>query len=212
MASLVRDGVTGPPLVAIDGKTLRRSHDQKNGLGPLHLVSAWATDNGLSLGQVATEEKSNEITVIPELIDRIDVKGAIVTIDAMGCQKEIAGKIIDAGGEYVLAVKDNQPKRHEAIQEVFSDPRQDDLVKMPHRRHQTTDNGHGRQDERYYVLAKVPEDFPLKNQWPGAKAIGMAVRVTEHSDGTTSGDTRYFLCSGYLSGKFCRGGAWPLEH
>ena len=150
---------------------------------------------------MATEEKSNEITVIPELIERIDVKGALVTIDAMGCQKEIAGKIIDAQGDYVLAVKDNQPKLHEAIQEVFSDQRQADLVKMPHRQHQTTDNSHGRKDERYYVLAKVPDDFPLKNQWPGLKAMGMAVRTTQRTDGTSSGDVRYFISSAFLSGR-----------
>lgn len=215
IASLVIDGVTGQPLVAIDGKTLRRSHDSKNGLGPLHLVSAWATENGLSLGQVATEEKSNEITVIPELIERIDVKGAIVTIDAMGCQKEIAKTIVDAKGDYVLAVKDNQPKLHEAIQEAFSDRRQGDLVQMPHRQHQTTDNGHGRKDERHYVLAKLPQDSPLKNQWPGLKAIGMAVRTTQRADGTISGDVRYFISSVFISGKrFAEAvrGHWGIEN
>lgn len=159
IASLMSESETGQPIVAIDGKTMRRSHDQKNGLGPLHLVSAWATENGLSLGQAATEEKSNEITVIPELIERIDVEGAIVTIDAMGCQKEIAQKIVDAEGDYVLAVKDNQPKLHEAIQEVFSDERQGDLLKLPHRQHQTTDNGHGRKDKRYYILCNCHRPF-----------------------------------------------------
>ncbi len=215
IASLVSDGMTGQPIVAIDGKTLRRSHDSKNGLGPLHLVSAWATENGLSLGQVATEEKSNEITVIPELIERIDVKGAIVTIDAMGCQKEIAKKIVDAKGDYVLAVKDNQPKLHEAIQEVFSDQRQGDLAKMPHRQHQTTDHGHGRKDERHYVLAKLPQDSALKNQWPGLKAIGMAVRTTQRADGTISGDVRYFISSAFISGKrFAEAvrGHWAIEN
>ena len=136
--------------VAIDGKALRRSHDRTAGLGPLHMVSAWASEDGLSLGQIATEEKSNEITAIPALIDRIDVKGAIVTIDAMGCQKEIAKRIVDAKGDYVLAVKDNQPKLHQAIKELFSDERQGDLLKMPHREHQTSDRGHGRKDERCY--------------------------------------------------------------
>jgi predicted transposase YbfD/YdcC len=201
--------------VAIDGKTLRRSHDSKNGLGPLHLVSAWATAHGLSLGQVATEEKSNEITAIPELIERIDVQGAIVTIDAMGCQKEIARKIIDAGGDYVLAVKDNQPKLHEAIQEVFSDRRQTELVKMPHRQHQTTDHGHGRKDERHYILVKLPKDSPLPQQWPGLKAIGMAVRTTQRPDGTTTGDVRYFISSAFLSGKrFAEAvrGHWAIEN
>ncbi len=215
IASLASASVTDKPIVAIDGKTMRRSHDAKNGLGPLHLVSAWATENGLSLGQAATEEKSNEITVIPELIDRIDVKGAIVTIDAMGCQKEIAKKIVDAEGDYVLAVKDNQPKLHEAIQEVFSDRRQDDLANMPHRQHQTTDNGHGRKDKRHYVLAKWPDDFPSKNQWPSLKAIGMAVRTTERPDGTTTGDVRYFISSAFLSGKrFAEAvrGHWGIEN
>ncbi len=201
--------------VAIDGKTLRRSHDQSHGLGPLHMVSAWASENGLALGQVATEEKSNEITAIPALIDRIDVKGAIVTIDAMGCQKEIAKRIVEAKGDYVLAVKDNQPKLHEAIKDLFSDERQGDLLKMPHREHQTSEKGHGRKDERCYVLAKIPRSFPLKDQWPGVKAVGMAVRVTEKSDGTTSGDVRYFISSRYLSGKrFAQAvrGHWGIEN
>lgn len=215
IASLVNERVTGKGIVAIDGKTLRRSHDQKNGLGPLHLVSAWATDNGLSLGQVATEEKSNEITAIPALIDRIDVKGAIVTIDAMGCQKDIAKKIIDAKGDYVLAVKDNQPKLHEAIKEIFSDQRQAELLKLPHREHETTEKGHGRKDGRYYVLARLPDSFPWKEQWPGLKAIGMAVRTTEQADGTTSGDARYFISSAFMSGKrFAEAvrGHWAIEN
>lgn len=215
IASLVNESETGKLLVAIDGKTMRGSHDAKNGLGPLHLVSAWATENGLSLGQMSTEEKSNEITVIPELIKRIDVKDSIVTIDAMGCQKEIARTIVEAQGDYVLAVKDNQPKLHEAIQEVFSDPRQNELVKRPHRQHQTTDNGHGRLDERHYVLAKLPGDFPGKDQWPGLKAIGMAVRTTQRPDGTRTGDVRYFISSAFLSGKrFAEAvrGHWAIEN
>lgn len=215
IASLVSEDEDTRPTIAIDGKTMRRSHDRAAGLGPLHLVSAWASEHGLALGQVATEEKSNEITAIPELIDRIDVKGAIVTIDAMGCQKEIAKKIVDAKGDYVLAVKDNQPKLHEAIKELFSDERQGDLLKMPHREHQTREKGHGRSDERCYVLAKIPRHFPLKGAWPGAKAIGMAVRITENSDGTTSGDARYFITSCYLSGKrFAQAvrGHWGIEN
>ncbi len=215
IASLVSEEEDPRPTIAIDGKTMRRSHDRAAGLGPLHLVGAWASEHGLALGQVATEEKSNEITAIPALIDRIDVKGAIVTIDAMGCQKAIAKKIVDAKADYVLAVKDNQPKLHEAIKELFSDKRQDDLLKMPHRKHQTREKGHGRSDERYYVLAKIPRHFPLKDAWPGAKAIGMAVRVTEKDDGTTSGDVRYFISSCYLSGKrFAQAvrGHWGIEN
>ena len=215
IASLVGAGVEGGPVIAIDGKTARRSHDAKHGLGPLHLVSAWATKLGLSLGQVATDAKSNEITAIPELIDRIDVRGAIVTLDAMGCQKQIAQKIIDAQGDYVLAVKDNQPKLHEAIQDLFSDEGQDALLKRPHRQHETCEESHGRRDERYYVLAKLPEDFPLKDQWPGAKAVGMAVRVMRKRDGQTSSDVRYFLSSRFLSGqRFAEAvrGHWGIEN
>ena len=115
----------------MDGKSLRRSHDRSNGLGPLHLVSAWAGEHGLTLGQVATEEKSNEVTAIPELIERIDVKGAIVTIDAMGCQKEIAEQIVVQEGDYVLAVKDNQPKLHAAVQDILASPLGDQPAQTP---------------------------------------------------------------------------------
>ena len=187
--------------IAIDGKTMRRSHDRAAGLGPLHVVSAWASEQGIALGQIATEEKSNEITAIPELIDQIDVQGAVVTIDAMGCQKEIAKKIKRGGGDYVLAVKDNQPKLRQAIEEFFVEGLEDDLGQVPHRRHETHDKGHGRVDERHYYLAKLPDDFAFKKEWPGIKAIGVAVRITEKSDGTKSDDTRYFIASRYLSGK-----------
>jgi predicted transposase YbfD/YdcC len=201
--------------IAIDGKTMRRSHDRAGGLGPLHLVSAWASEQGIALGQIATEEKSNEITAIPELIDQIDIQGAVVTIDAMGCQKEIAKKIKGGGGDYVLAVKDNQPKLHQAIQEFFVEAMEDDLGPVSHRCHETHETGHGRIDDRYYYLAKLPDDFAFKKQWPGVKAIGMAVRITEKSDGTTSKDVRYFIASRYLSGKrFAQSvrGHWAIEN
>ncbi len=215
IVSLVSEDENIRPTIAIDGKSMRRSHDRSRGLGPLHLVSAWLSEQGLSLGQVATEEKSNEITAIPELIDRIDVKGAIVTIDAMGCQKEIAKKIIDAKGDYVLAVKDNQPTLHDAIKDLFSDERQYDLLKMQHRQHQTSEKGHGRIDDRCHVLAKIPRNAFWKDAWPGATAVGMAVRTTQKCDGTTSGDVRYFISSCYLSGeRFAQAvrGHWGIEN
>ena len=201
--------------IAIDGKTMRRSHDRAGGLGPLHMVSAWASERGIALGQIATEEKSNEITAIPKLLDQIDVQGAVVTIDAMGCQKEIAKKIKAGGGDYVLAVKDNQPKLHRAIEEFFAETLQDDLEQTPYHRHETHEKGHGRIDDRYYYLAKLPADFGFTKQWPGIKAIGMAVRITEKSDGTTSEDVRYFIVSRYLSGKrFAQSvrGHWGIEN
>jgi predicted transposase YbfD/YdcC len=120
--------------IAIDGKTLRRSHDREAGLGPLDVVSAWASETGLALGQLATDEKSNEITAIPELIGQIDVKKAIVTIDAMGCQREIAQKIVAEKGDYMLAVNDNQPKLHEEIHAFFSEQLEDDCASVECRR------------------------------------------------------------------------------
>ena len=215
MAHLIHEDAEGKPIIAIDGKTLRRSHDRRNGLGPLHLVSAWASQQGLSLGQVATEEKSNEITAIPELLDQIDVKGAVVTIDAMGCQKEIARQIVDGQGDYVLAVKENQPKLYEEIRDFFSDERLDERMNTPHREHCTSEQSHGRQEERYYVLATLPRDFPLQSRWPGLKAIGMALRVATRGDGTTSCEERYFISSRYLSGKrFAEAvrGHWGIEN
>lgn len=201
--------------IAIDGKTLRRSHDRGGALGPLHVVSAWASQQGVALGQLATDEKSNEITAIPELIDQIDVKDAVVTIDAMGCQREIAQKIVNAKGDYVLAVKDNQPKLCEAIRDFFTEHLEDDLQRVSHRRSETHETCHGRTDDRYYYLAKLPEDFSLAKQWPGLKAIGMAVRVTEHADGRASDDVRYYITSRYTSGqKFADAvrGHWSIEN
>ena len=214
-ACLVNHDKDAEPTIAIDGKTMRRSHDRAAGLGPLHLVSAWSSEHGLALGQVATEEKSNEITAIPELIDQIDVKGAIVTIDAMGGQKDIAKQIGTQKGDYVLAVKENQPKLYQAIQAFFTEHLDDDLQRVPHRRHETCETGHGRTDERYYYLAKLPRDFPLRKAWPSIKAIGMVVRITEKSDGTTSDDVRYFIVSRYLSGpRFAQAvrGHWGIEN
>src|SRR5436305_13222186 len=107
-------------LVAIDGKTCRGSYDEAKGLGALHIVSAWASEEGIALGQVATEAKSNEITAIPQLLEQIDLSNAIVTIDAMGCQKEIVEQIVAGGGDFVIAVKDNQPTLREAVETYFA--------------------------------------------------------------------------------------------
>src|SRR4029079_17370809 len=125
------------PVLAIDGKTARRSHDRKNGLGALHSVSAWASEFGLSLGQVACEEKSNEITAIPELLRLVDIKGAIITIDAMGTQKAIAAQIIEGEADYVLALKRNQESLHEAVIDHILEQWEDDFARVKARRHQT---------------------------------------------------------------------------
>lgn len=188
-------------LVAIDGKTCRGSHDEGHGLGPLHIVSAWASEDGIALGQVATEEKSNEITAIPQLVKQIELTDTIITIDAMGCQKEIACEIVDGGGDFVIAVKDNQPKLREAITTYVLEHLERDLQDLKYRTHETLDRGHGRVDERSYFLTKVPSDFAVAAEWPWVKAIGYAVRITRHADGTETDDVRYYVLSRYLSGK-----------
>ena len=202
-------------VVAIDGKTLRRSFDAASSKAAIHMVSAWATANHISLGQVVTDAKSNEITAIPKLLEILEIKGCLVTIDAMGCQREIAQQIVAAEADYVLAVKDNQLKLREAIHDFFTQHLEDDCESIACRRYESHEQGHGRLDDRYYYLAKLPEDFPLKEKWPGLKAIGMAVRVTEHKSGKQSGDVRYYIASRYLSGqKFAAAvrGHWGVEN
>jgi predicted transposase YbfD/YdcC len=193
-AIVTEDG--GPArLVAIDGKTLRRSHDASNGLGPLHIVSAWASEHGIALGQVATEEKSNEITAIPQLLKQIELHKTLITIDAMGCQKEIAREIVAGGGDFVIAVKDNQPKLSAAMDAIIEKHLEGELQELRHRNHQTQDRGHGRRDERFYFVAQVPSDFAAKEEWPWVKAIGTAVRITTHADGSQSDEVRYYMLS-----------------
>ncbi len=142
------DTKDSPRLVAIDGKACRGSHDAARGLGNLHIVSAWASEQGIALGQVATDAKSNEITAIPQLLEQIDLAGTLITIDAMGCQKDIVELIVDGGGDCVIAVKDNQPKLAAAIHAFFLDHLERDLEDLRYRRHETRDDGHGRIDER----------------------------------------------------------------
>jgi predicted transposase YbfD/YdcC len=195
------DDTTPKRLVAIDGKTCRRSHDTAKGLGALHIVSAWASEEGIALGQIAADAKSNEITAIPQLLGQIDLTGTLITIDAMGCQKEIVEQVVTGGGDCVIAVKDNQPKFLAAIQAFFLDHLERDLEDLRYRHHETLEDGHGRIDERSYYLAKVPRDFAAAKDWPWVKAIGYSVRITRHADGTESDEVRYYLSSRYLSGK-----------
>ncbi len=201
-------------LIAIDGKTCRRSHDAAHGLGALHIVSAWASEEGIALGQVATEQKSNEITAIPQLLKQIELSNTIITIDAMGCQKEIARDIVDGGGNFVIAVKDNQPNLRKAIMAYFEEHLNRDMEDLHYRFTETTEKGHGRQDERAYYLTKVPSDFTVKEDWPWVKAIGYAIRITQHADGRETTDVRYYILSKYLSGKrFSEAvrGHWGIE-
>src|SRR5580658_7496879 len=134
------------PIYAIDGKTSRRSHDRAKGLGALHTVSVWASDFGLSMGQVACAEKSNEITAIPELLRLVDIKGAIITIDAMGTQKAIAEQIVDSKADYVLALKANQETLHKAVIDYIDKQIATDFANVTMRRLLTTEKGHGREE------------------------------------------------------------------
>jgi predicted transposase YbfD/YdcC len=199
--SIQTDGSGPARLIAIDGKTCRRSHDASQDLGPLHIVSAWASEEGIALGQVATEEKSNEITAIPLLLKQIDLTNSLITIDAMGCQKEIARDIVKGGGDFVITVKDNQPKLRDAIKTYFPHHLERDLEDLKYRSHETSETAHGRIDERSYFLTKVPPDFRVKKEWPWVKAIGYTLRVTQHADGHETDETRYYILSRYLSGK-----------
>ncbi len=134
--------------VAIDGKTARRSHDRPNGKPCIHMVSAWAAHNRLILRQVKTEAKSNEITAIPELLKTLDIRGCIVTIDAMGCQKEIAQQIIDQGADYIFSLKGNQGNLHKEVELLFEDARKNGFKDLSHKTCTTVDGGHGRVETR----------------------------------------------------------------
>jgi predicted transposase YbfD/YdcC len=200
--------------IAIDGKALRRSHDRKNKLGALFLVSAWSVENGVSLGQLATEAKSNEITAIPELIENIDVSGAIVTIDAAGCQKKIASQIIDAGGDFIFTLKGNQRHLHKAVKKWFLDQMANGFVDATVPKYQQVVTGHGRTDVLTYYHCKVPADIPGRAQWKGLRTIGVAIRESREGDEVTR-DVRYFICSIRVSVKrFARAvrGHWAIEN
>lgn len=205
----------GLPIVAIDGKTLRRSFDTAQGLRPLHLVSAWVAEHHISLGQVATEEKSNEITAIPELLNQIDIEDAVVTIDAMGCQKEIARKIVSHNGKFVIAVKGNQPTLYNTIESFFEEHWEDgDWTKGRCHRHHTREMTGGRQDDRYYYVASIPRREKVFSDWPTVKAIGMVISVREDGD-DVSEEVRYYILSDDLCGKdFARAVRrhWSIEN
>ncbi len=165
--------------LAIDGKTLRGSHDRQHGLGALHLVSIWATEQKLTLAQVATAEKSNEITAIPQLLDLIDVKNAVVTIDAMGTQTAIATQIVGGGGDYVLPLKGNQSQMQQAVTEFFADHLEDDFARVKVSRWETTETHHGRVEQRSYFQVNVPDDLPGRQRWKGLRTLGLVIRTRE---------------------------------
>ena len=188
---------TAGQVVAIDGKTLRRSHDRINGKGPLHLVSAWASANALVLGQVAVDEKSNEITTIPALLDALALAGWIVTIDAMGCQREIAAKILAREADYVLAVKDNQPTLHELLVFQFARMREPGYLGLSPATHETIEKNHGRIERRRCWASDDPAVIAWvdpKRVWPGLRSV-VAIEAERRLPGKTARETRSFLTS-----------------
>jgi predicted transposase YbfD/YdcC len=200
------------PILAVDGKTARRSHDRKNGLGALHAVSVWASEFGLSLGQVACAEKSNEITAIPELLSLVDIKGAIITIDAMGTQKAIAAQIIEGEADYVLALKGNQETLHQAVIAYIDEQLEGDLASA--QEHVTTEKGHGREEVRTYLQLPAPEKLPQFMRWKGLKSIAIATSRCLR-DGHETVEVRYYISSLTLDVKrFARAarGHWGIEN
>ena len=200
-------------LIAIDGKTLRGSYNKRDGKAAIHMVSAWASENKLSLGQVVVNEKSNEITAIPELLGLLDVSGALVTIDAMGCQKEIAAQIRQGGGDYVLAVKQNQPTLYERVEEAISAGLEQDAADLDE--HQTVEAGHGRQETRTYTIFLAPEAVDPEGAWRDLCAVGMAITERTDSQGRCRLEARYYILSVLLSAKeFAEAvrGHWSIEN
>jgi predicted transposase YbfD/YdcC len=182
-------------VIAIDGKTLRGSVHRASAKSPLHLVSAWATQQQISLGQVATPDKSNEITAIPKLLEMLAIKGAIVTIDAMGCQKEIAAQIIAKKGDYVLALKDNHPLMHAAVKDVFMAALESPKPPKGLLRDKQVKRRRTGTDTREYFLLAAPSHLPGKSDWAQLRSIGMVIRYWTLADGTEKSETRYFLTS-----------------
>jgi predicted transposase YbfD/YdcC len=182
------------PVLAVDGKTARRSHDRRKGLGALHAVSVWASEFGLSLGQVACAEKSNEITAIPELLALVDIAGTIITIDALGTQKAIAAQIVDGQADYVLALKGNQETLQQAVIDHIDEQSKNDFAEAQARRHTTTAKGHGRAEIRSYMQMPVPATLRGLELWKGLQSIGTATLVCVR-DGQETTETRYYISS-----------------
>lgn len=180
--------------IPIDGKTARRSGRRGQGLAALHLVSAWASANHVTLGQVAVDDKSNEITAIPRLLKLLDLSGALVTIDAMGTQKEIAAQIVAGGGDYILAVKDNQPHLHQDVQACFAEAMETDFAGLKSSVAQTVEINRGREELRECHVIVAPKGIRNAGLWTGLAAICMVLcrRVVE---GVEQVEFRYYIGS-----------------
>jgi predicted transposase YbfD/YdcC len=184
-------GIEG--VVAIDGKVLRRSFDRTSGRSPLHMVSAWGCEQRLVLAQIATDAKSNEITAVPKLLKMLSLKGAIVTTDALNCQRDIAQQIKDQGGDYVLALKGNQGTLHDDVRRFLDDPHSKVVTAKP-----SVDADHGRIETRTATVSTDIAWLQDDHQWPGLIAVGKVARIRETSDKTMT-ETAYYLLSAPLS-------------
>lgn len=206
--------VTEGQVIAIDGKTLRGSFDAASSKSAIHMVSAWATANSISLGQVVTDEKSNEITAIPKLLDMLVLRNALVTIDAMGCQTEIAQKIVDGGGTYILNVKGNQPTLRTGIEQLFAEFLDDTPPPHPVKTCSSERRAHGRDESRWCYVCTAPKNLPDRDRWPNLKALGMVISNTVR-EGKDCIDVRYYILSRLLSAeKFAAAVAshWSIEN
>ena len=183
-----------PGVVPIDGKTLRRSHDKKNDKKAIHIVSAWSVENSLVLGQIKTEEKSNEITAIPELLKMIDVSGCLVTIDAMGCQTKIASTVRDRNADYLLAVKDNQPNLLTAIIKSFSDQNREEYLNHFHDYYEVKEKHHGRVEIRRCWVSSAMDLIPMQGNWQDLKSI-IFLESERTRNGETSLERRCYISS-----------------
>jgi predicted transposase YbfD/YdcC len=208
------DNDNAPVHVAIDGKTARGSYTMADKSDALHIVSAWATENGVTLGQVDVDSKSNEITAIPQLLDLMDVEGTIITIDALGCQKSIAEKIIDENGDYTFAVKDNHPKLAAAIEAFFVEAHEENLSEQKIFSKTKQSVQAGREEDRFYATCAIPGSLrDLTAQWSGAQSIGQAITSSTFRGKETS-EVRYYLSSRPPRvGEFCKSvrSHWSIE-
>lgn len=181
-------------VIAIDGKTLRGSGNRRRGQRPLHMVSAWASEQEILIGQVLTDEKSNEITAIPKLLQMLDIKDSTVTLDAMGCQSAIAQRIRDKGADYVMSLKDNQPKLSEIVKAIFDIGESRQYKKILHRRKVEKVREHGRIEKRRYTLISARDPVMFQLRWPGLQGIGL-LEMTRTTNGHIEHNKRYFLTS-----------------
>jgi predicted transposase YbfD/YdcC len=208
-----RRGLPGE-LVHIDGKAMRHTRRSSPNLGALHIVSAWASETGLTLGQVAVEAKSNEITAIPQLLALLDLQDKVVTIDAAGCQKNIAQAIVEQGGDYVLAVKDNQPTLHAEIDTAFMTALESESSQL--RSSSSVTQGHGRREERTVWVLPAKGRLSALGEWAGLLTLVMVLRVVKCArSGVETMEVHHFLSSLRPNARRLGrviGGHWSIEN